>query len=88
MKRGFTLVELIIVVGIIGVMGAALFASYNNFKTKPISDRNGDGIIYYNDITPPEIVDYKEILQQYGIELSDEELESLIKELLNKGGTK
>lgn len=84
MKRGFTLVELLIVVGIIGIMGAALFASYNNFKAKPITDKNDDGIIYYDDITPPEIVDYKEILKQHGIELSDEELEQLIEELKEK----
>lgn len=84
MHRGFTLVELVVVIAIIGVMSAALLASFNNFKAKPISDT--DGFIYYDDIVPPDIVDYRQILQQYGItaDLSDEELARLIEEIKEK----
>lgn len=85
MNRGFTLVELVVVIAMIGVMSAALIMSYNDMS-QPLTDKTGDGIIYYDDIVPPEIEDYRQILQQYGItaDLSDEELARLIEEIKEK----
>ena len=86
MCKGFTLLELVVCVAIIGVVTAVLVAWFTDFKETPITDKNGDGMIYYNDfqINPPP--DYREILKQHGIdvgEISDEELQKLIKELQN-----
>ncbi len=84
MRKGFTLVELIVVIAIITVMTGAVLAWFNGFKNKEIVDRNNDGLIYYDDITLPEAPSYKNILQQYGIdvsELSDEELVEMINQI-------
>lgn len=84
MRKGFTLVELIVVIALIAVLTGAVIGWYNEFKDKQIVDTNGDGIVYYDDITFPQPPNYREILKQHGIdvgELSDEELNELIKEL-------
>lgn len=86
MRKGFTLVELIVVIALIAVLTGAVIGWYNEFKDKQIVDSNGDGIVYYDDITLPPPPDYREILEQHGIdvgELSDEELNELIKEIQN-----
>lgn len=71
-------------VAIIGVVTAVLVAWFTDFKETPIADKNGDGMIYYNDfeIKPPP--DHREILKQHGIdvgEMTDEELQKLLEEL-------
>lgn len=86
MRKGFTLVELIVVIALIAVLTGAVIGWYNEFKDKQITDTNGDGLVYYDDITLPPPPDYREILKQHGIdvgELSDEELNELIKEIQN-----
>lgn len=86
MRKGFTLVELIVVIALIAVLTGAVIGWYNEFKDKQIVDTNGDGIVYYDDITFPKPPNYREILKQHGIdvgELSDEELNELIKEIQN-----
>lgn len=86
MRKGFTLVELIVVIALIAVLTGAVIGWYNEFRQKNITDTNGDGIVYYDDITFPQPPNYREILKQHGIdvgELSDEELQKLIKELQN-----
>lgn len=86
MRKGFTLVELIVVIALIAVLTGAVIGWYNEFKEKQITDTNGDGIVYYDDITLPNPPNYREILKQHGVdvgELSDEELNELIKELQN-----
>ena len=86
MRKGFTLVELIVVIALIAVLTGAVIGWYNEFKDKQIVDTNGDGIVYYYDIPLPQPPNYREILKQYGIfvgELSDEELNELIKEIQN-----
>lgn len=86
MRKGFTLVELIVVIALIAVLTGAVIGWYNEFKDKQITDTNGDGMIYYDDITLPKPPNYREILKQHGVdvgELSDEELNELIKELQN-----
>lgn len=84
MRKGFTLIELIVVIAIITVMTGVILAWFNEFKNKEIVDRNNDGLIYYDDITLPDAPNYKNILQQYGIdvsELSDEELVEMINQI-------
>lgn len=84
MRKGFTLVELIVVIALIAVLTGAVIGWYNEFKEKQITDTNGDGMIYYDDITLPKPPNYREILKQHGVdvgELTDEELNELIKEL-------
>lgn len=86
MRKGFTLVELIVVIALIAVLTGAVIGWYNEFKEKQITDTNGDGLVYYDDITLPKPPNYREILKQHGIdvgELTDEELNELIKELQN-----
>ncbi len=86
MRKGFTLVELIVVIALIALLTSAVFAWYNEFKEKQIVDRNGDGLVYYDDVVLPTPPDYREILKQHGVdvgELTDEELNELIKELQN-----
>lgn len=86
MRKGFTLVELIVVIALIAVLTGAVIGWYNEFKNKQIVDTNGDGIVYYDDITLPKPPNYREILKQHGIdvgELSDEEISELIKEIQN-----
>lgn len=84
MRKGFTLVELIVVIALIAVLTGAVIGWYNEFRQKNITDTNGDGIVYYDDITLPQPPNYREILKQHGIdvgELSDEELNELIQQL-------
>lgn len=84
MKHGFTLVELIVVIALISLLTASVFAWYNEFKEKQITDTNGDGLVYYDDITLPKPPNYREILKQHGVdvgELTDEELNELIQQL-------
>lgn len=84
MRKGFTLVELIVVIALISLLTASVFAWYNEFKDKQIVDRNGDGLVYYDDITFPKPPNYREILKQHGVdvgELTDEELNELIQQL-------
>lgn len=86
MRKGFTLVELIVVIALISLLTASVFAWYNDFKDKQIVDRNGDGLVYYDDVVMPNPPDYREILKSHGVdvgELTDEELNELIKELQN-----
>lgn len=86
MRKGFTLVELIVVIALIAVLTGAVIGWYNEFRQKKITDTNCDGIVYYDDITFPQPPNYREILKQHGIdvgELSDEELNELIKEIQN-----
>ncbi len=86
MRKGFTLVELIVVIALISLLTASVFAWYNEFKDKQITDRNGDGLVYYDDVVMPNPPDYREILKSHGVdvgELTDEELNELIKELQN-----
>ena len=84
MRKGFTLVELIVVIALIAVLTGAVIGWYNEFKDKQITDTNGDGIVYYDDITLPKPPNYREILKQHGVdvgELTDEELNELIQQL-------
>ena len=84
MRKGFTLIELIAVIAIIAVMTGVLLTWFNEVKNTAITDRNKDGLIYYDDITLPDVPSYKNILQQYGIdisELSDEELIEMINQI-------
>lgn len=84
MRKGFTLVELIVVVALIAVLTGAVIGWYNEFKDKQITDTNGDGLVYYDDITLPKPPNYREILKQHGVdvgELTDEELNELIQQL-------
>lgn len=84
MHKGFTLVELIVVIALIAVLTGAVIGWYNEFRQKKITDNNDDGIVYYDDITFSSPPDYREILKQHGIdvgELSDEELNELIQQL-------
>ena len=86
MRKGFALVELIVVIALISLLTASVFAWYNEFKEKEIIDRNGDGLVYYDDVVMPNPPDYREILKQYGVdvgEMTDEEISELIKELQN-----
>ncbi len=84
MRKGFTLVELIVVIALISLLTASVFAWYNEFKDKQIVDRNGDGLVYYDDVVMPNPPDYREILKSHGVdvgELTDEELNELIQQL-------
>lgn len=85
--KGFTLIELIVVIAIVAVMTTALVGWFVKVKDTVQVDRNGDGLIYYDDLTLPESPDYRKILSDYGIDVSDlteDELRELVKEL--KGG--
>ena len=84
MRKGFTLVELIVVIALIAVLTGAVIGWYNEFRQKKITDTNGDGIVYYDDIAFPHPPNYREILKQHGIdvgEITDEELQKLLEEL-------
>lgn len=85
--KGFTLIELIVVIALVAVMATALVGWFVKVKDTVQVDRNGDGLIYYDDLTLPEPPDYRKILSDYGIDVSDlteEELRDMIEEL--KGG--
>lgn len=82
--KGFTLIELIVVIALVAVMATALVGWFVEVKDTVQVDRNGDGLIYYDDLTLPEPPDYRKILSDYGIDVSDlteEELRDMIEEL-------
>ena len=82
--KGFTLIELIVVIALVAVMATALVGWFVKVKDTVQVDRNGDGLIYYDDLTLPEPPDYRKILSDYGIDVSDlteEELCDMIEEL-------
>lgn len=81
-NKGFTLTELTIVMAIIAALTVAVLTWFLTFKDTEQKDKNGDGIIYYDDIVLPEPPDSRKILESYGIEcrdLTDEEVQDLIK---------
>lgn len=88
MKKAFTIIELVIVVAIISVMTTMLLTTYSTFKSKYANINtntldeleNQYNFTYYDDLILPESIDYKSILESYGIDasnLSDEELKKL-----------
>lgn len=82
--KGFTIIELIVVIALVAVMTTALVGWFVKVKDTVQVDRNGDGLIYYDDLTLPEPPDYRKILSDYGIDVSDlteEELRDMIEEL-------
>ena len=84
MKRGFTLIELVVAIAIVGIMTTTLLTWFIDFKDTVQTDVDGDGLLYYNDLVLPEPPDYRKILADYGIdvsELSEEELRDMIEEL-------
>lgn len=85
-NKGFTLTELSIVMAIIAALTVAVLTWFLTFKDTKQEDRNGDGLIYYDDLILPDPPDYRAILEKYGIDcdnLSDEEIIRLIKEVQN-----
>lgn len=85
-NKGFTLTELTIVMAIIAALTVAVLTWFLTFKNTKQEDKNGDGLIYYDDFVLPDPPDYRAILEKYGIDcdnLSDEEIIKLIKELQN-----
>lgn len=83
-NKGFTLTELTIVMAIIAALTVAVLTWFLTFKDTKQKDRNGDGIIYYDDLILPDPPDYRAILEKYGIDvsgLSDEEIMEMVKEL-------
>ena len=91
-NQAFTILELVIVVAIISVMTTMLFTTLSTFKNKyaDVDVTQLDELeeqynfTYYDDLILPEPVDYKSILESYGIDvsnLSDEEIKKLIEEL-------
>ena len=82
--KGFTIIELIVVIALVAVMTTALVGWFVKVKDTVQVDQNGDGLIYYDDLTLPEPPDYRKILSDYGIDVSDlteEELRDMIDEL-------
>lgn len=82
--KGFTLIELIVVTALVAVMATALVGWFVKVKDTVQVDQNGDGLIYYDDLTLPEPPDYRKILSDYGIDVSDlteDELRDMIEEL-------
>lgn len=82
--KGFTLIELIVVIALVAAMATTLVGWFVKVKDTVQVDRNGDGLIYYDDLTLPEPPDYRKILSDYGIDVSDlteEELRDMIEEL-------
>lgn len=78
--KGFTLIELIVVIALVAVMATALVGWFVKVKDTVQVDQNGDGLIYYDDLTLPEPPDYRKILS----DLMEDELRGMIEEL--KGG--
>lgn len=86
MKKGFTLTELTIVMAIIAALTVAVLTWFLTFKNTKQEDRNGDGLIYYDDLILPDPPNYRAILEKYGIDcdnLSDDEIIEMIKRLQN-----
>ena len=82
--KGFTLIELIVVIALVAAMATTLVGWFVKVKDTVQVDQNGDGLIYYDDLTLPEPPDYRKILSDYGIDVSDlteEELRDMIEEL-------
>lgn len=85
-SKGFTLTELTIVMAIIAALTVAVLTWFLTFKDTKQEDKNGDGIIYYDDLILPDPPDYRAILEKYGINcdnLSDEEIMEMVKRLQN-----
>lgn len=93
-KRAFTILELVIVVAIISVITTMLLTTFTAFKekyadvdTSILNDLEEEyNFTYYDDLILPEPIDYKAILESYGIDVSnltDEEIKELIKEIKN-----
>ncbi len=85
-NKGFTLTELTIVMAIIAALTVAVLTWFLTFKDTEQKDRNGDGIIYYDDLVLPDPPDYRAILEKYGIDcdnLSDDEIIEMVKRLQN-----
>ena len=85
-NKGFTLAELTIVMAIIAALTVAVLTWFLTFKDAKQEDRNGDGLIYYDDLVLPAPPDYRAILEKYGIDcdnLSDEEIMEMVKRLQN-----
>lgn len=83
-NKGFTLAELTIVMAIIAALTVAVLTWFLTFKNTKQEDRNGDGLIYYDDLVLPDPPDYRAILEKYGIDcdnLSDEEIMEMVKNL-------
>ena len=83
-NKGFTLTELSIVMAIIAALTVAVLTWFLTFKDTKQEDRNGDGLIYYDDLVLPDPPDYRAILEKYGIDcdkLSDEEIIEMVKNL-------
>lgn len=83
-NKGFTLTELTIVMAIIAALTVAVLTWFLTFKNTKQEDRNGDGIIYYDDLILPDPPDYRAILEKYGIDcdnLSDEEITQFVRQL-------
>lgn len=82
--KGFTLIELVVVIALVAVMSTALVGWFVKVKDTVQVDTNNDGLIYYDDLTLPEPPDYRKILSDYGVDVSDlteEELRDMIEEL-------
>ena len=85
-NKGFTLAELTIVMAIIAALTVAVLTWFLTFKDTKQEDRNGDGLIYYDDLVLPDPPDYRAILEKYGIDcdnLSDDEIIEMVKRLQN-----
>ena len=85
-NKGFTLTELTIVMAIIAALTVAVLTWFLTFKNTKQEDKNGDGLIYYDDLVLPDPPDYRAILEKYGINcdnLSDEEIMEIVKRLQN-----
>ena len=83
-NKGFTLAELTIVMAIIAALTVAVLTWFLTFKDTEQKDKNGDGLIYYDDLVLPDPPDYRAILEKYGIDcdnLSDEEVIEMVKRL-------
>lgn len=83
-NKGFTLTELTIVMAIIAALTVAILTWFLTFKDTKQEDRNGDRLIYYDDLVLPDPPDYRAILEKYGIDcdkLSDEEIIEMVKNL-------